>query len=272
MNWLAASILATLIASGGQLLMAEVFTRAIRRHGDYLYDTQVHKYRRQLWLATVIVWAVFALWFWLDFMAIAAGRRSFAVTIANCLSFIVLFFSFTVRIMASFRPDRSESHLLAKTAYPTSSQKPLVEYLSPIGLRATYVFVAVSLLFGLTALLTSKNDIGYRIKGMLLFFAGAAFFYLWLRRLHQPSSNRVDFFGEQPAITGDRYSGPHRRALQSFVTAVLFFCVFELASILTLTLDWHNPWQSWLGVGSQLAASILGFIGCAKILAEERDN
>jgi hypothetical protein len=271
-DWLIPSIMTTIVASGSPLILAEVFARVVEPKKDRRPDATSNKYRKRLRFATVAVWMAFALWYWLDFHAVAAGRRPFVIAIAITLSFIVLFLAFTVRVWSSLSQDHVELQSAEDMTYTGSIQKPLIEYISAIRLRLAYVFVVVSMLFVLTIFLMSKNDIGYRVKGMLMLIAGGCFFFLGLRRLHRTTLNKQDSLIRQQEvseITDKDCDEARQKASRSFLTTLLLFCAFESAAILTLTLNWSESIQRLLGIGAQLAVGVLGLVGLAEILAEE---
>jgi hypothetical protein len=104
------------------------------------------------------------------------------------------------------------------------------------------VFVVVSLILVLAVLLISKNSVGHRVKGMAFIVAGVVFFFLFLR------------------------------ARLPLISAIGYFCAFEALAVPTLTLNWNVTSHQWLGVGSQIAAGTIGLIGCAKLMATEKDG
>ena len=240
MDWLSASIGATIVVSGAPLLLGEVFARA---GGGWPEGGQ--RSRRALWAATGAVWLAFGLWFLLDRPAVAAGERPFAVAIANLLAFAFLFFAFAAR---AFSLDHRQREGATPAESPPVSSAP-ADHLAPSELRAARTFVSFALLLGAALLFTSDNDIGYRLKGALMQGAGAAFFLLVLHRMRQPASD------------------PSRPlAIGTLLSALGYFTVFLTAAVLTLTLDWETRSHRWLGVGSQLASGVLGLIACARFL------
>ena len=62
------------------------------------------------------------------------------------------------------------------------------------------------------------------------------------------------------------------RMRRPLLTAIGYFCAFEVSAVLMLTLDWNISSHPWLGVVSGLAAGLLGLIGCAKWMATEKDG
>ena len=64
-------------------------------------------------------------------------------------------------------------------------------------------------------------------------------------------------------------AGPRRALLR--VRRPLYHDRAVKTPSLTLTLDWNISSHQWLGVGSQLAAGVVGLIGCAKWMATEKD-
>jgi hypothetical protein len=236
MEFFMVSAFATIFCSGGPLLFVEVFTRSRRS----ARDAEFHRNYRRLWLATGVVLAAFALWFWLDSQAIAAFRRPFVVAGANVFAFVVLFFGFAVRIAWPSRQDGLEPRSNETEAHRTPTQEPPIEHPSRAAWLIARIFVTVSLILVLAILMTSKNSAGHRIKGLGLIIIGVVFFFLFLR-MRQP-----------------------------LLTAIGYYGAFEVSAILTLTLDWDIPWSRWVGVGSQLTVGALGLIGCAKWLATER--
>lgn len=255
MEWFTVSVITTIVISGAPLFFAEVWAR-------FVYDAELRRYHRQLRFATVAVWAAFALWFWLDYRAVAAGQRPFAVAVVNILAFIILFLALAVRVLSLSRRHYAKLHSDGQTTDYLPVRKPLVEYLSSKTLLAVYVFVAISLISVLAVWLTSTNSIGYRAKGMLLFIAGAAFFYLSLYRWQLTETNQTE------DARSDSIAA-HRRTSKSLLVALAYYCAFEVSAILTLTLNWNIPTQYWVGVSSQLAVGVLGLFGCAKMLARE---
>jgi hypothetical protein len=229
---------ATIFSSSMPLLFVEVFTRARRSPRD----AEFNRHYRRLWLAMGIIWTASALWFWLDSQAIAAFRRPFVVTGVNVLIFVVLFFGFAVKIAWPPQPSGLEPRPDETEAHRTLIQKPSIEQPSRAALLIARVFVALSLILALAVLLTSKNSVGHRVKGMAFIIIGVVFFYLFLR------------------------------ARLPLLTAIGYFCAFEVSAVLTLTLDWNVSSHQWLGVGSQLAAGVLGLIGCAKLMSTEKDG
>jgi hypothetical protein len=238
MEYFMVSAISAIFAGSMPLLFVEVFTRARRS----LRDAEFNRRYSCLWLATGVLWAAFALWFWLDSQAIAAFRRPFVVAGANVLAFFVLFFGFAAKIAWPSQPSGLEPRPNGTEEDRTLIQEPSIGRPSQAALLIGRVFVAVSLTLVLAVLLTSKNSVGHRVKGMALIIIGVAFFFLFLR------------------------------ARQPLLTAIWYFCAFEVSAILTLTLDWNIPSHQWLGVGSQLAAGALGLIGVAKWMAMEKDG
>jgi hypothetical protein len=238
MDYLKVSAIATIYCSSLPLIFVEAFTRA---RGD-LRDAEFHQLHRRLWLATGVVLMAFALWFWLDVRAIAAFHRPFVVAGANVLAFVVLFFGFAAKIAWPSQSRGSEPRSDETEAHRTPIREPSIEHPSRAALLIARVFVAVSLIFVLAILLTSKNSVGHRIKGIAFIIIGVVFFFLFLR-MRQP-----------------------------LLTAIGYFCAFEAFAALTLTLDWNVSSHQWLGVGSHLAAAVLGAIGCAKWMATEKDG
>jgi len=238
MEFFTISAISTIFVSIGPLIFVEVFTRA--RGG--LRDAEFNRQYRRLWLATSVVWAAFALWFWLDSRAIAAFQRPFVVAGANVLTFVVLFFGFAAKIAWPTQSRGIEPRSNETEAHRTLIQESSVERPSQAALLIARVFVAVSLISVLAILLISKNSVGHRVKGMALIIIGVIFFFLFLRV---------------------------RRPL---LTAIGYFCAFEAFAVPTLTLNWNVPSHQWLGVGSQLAAGVIGVIGCAKLMATEKDG
>lgn len=227
------SALSTVFVGSMPLVFVEVFTRARRS----LRDAEFYRHYRRLWLATGVVWAAFAIWFWLDSHEIAAFRRPFVVAGANVLAFVVLFFGFAARIAWPSQPHGVEPRSNETEARRTPIQETSIESPSRAALLIARVFIAVSLILVVAVLMTSKNSVGHRVKGMLVIIIGVVFFFLFLRM---------------------------RRPL---LTAIGYFCAFGVSAILTLTLDWNVSSHQWLGVGSQLAAGVLGLIACAKCMA-----
>ena len=232
------SAFAMIFTSSMPLLFVEVFTRARRSPRD----AEFNRHYRRLWLATGVVWAAFALWFSLDSQAIAAFRRPFVVTGANVLIFVVLFFGFAAKIAWPPQPSGLEPRPDETEAQRTLIQEPSIEQPSRAALLIARVFVVVCLILVLAVLLTSKNSVGHRVKGMAFIVIGVVFFFLFLR-MRQP-----------------------------LLTAIGYFCAFEAFAALILTLDWNVSLHQWLGVGSHLAAGALGIIGCAKWMATEKDS
>src|SRR5215510_366975 len=232
------SAVATIFSSSMPLLFVEVFTRARRSPRD----AEFNRHYRRLWLATGVVWAAFGLWFWLDSEAIEAFRRPFVVTGANVLVFVVLLFGFAAKIAWPSQPSGLGSRSNGTEAHRTPIQEPSIKRPSQAALLIARVFVAFSLTLVLAVLLTSKNSVGHRVKGTALIIIGAVFFFLFMR-MRQP-----------------------------LLTPICYFCAFEVSAVLTLTLDWNISSHQWLGVGSQLAAGVLGLIGCAKWMATEKDG
>ena len=229
---------AMIFTSSMPLLFVEVFTRARLSPRDAEFD----RHYRRLWLAMGIIWAASALWIWLDSQAIAAFRRPFVVTGANVLIFVVLFFGFAAKIAWPPQPSGLEPRPDETEAQRTLIQEQSIEQPSRAALLIARVFVALSLILALAVLLTSKNSVGHRVKGMAFIIIGVVFFYLFLR------------------------------ARLPLLTAIGYFCSFEVSAVLTLTLDWNVSSHQWLGVGSQLAAGVLGLIDCAKLMSTEKDG
>jgi len=189
-----------------------------------------------------IIWAVSALWFWLDSQAIAAFRRPFVVTGASVLIFVVLFFGFAAKIAWPPQPSGLEPRPDETEAQRMLIQEPSIEQPSRAALLIVRVFVMVCLIIVLAVLLTSKNSVGHRVKGMAFIVIGVVFFFLFLR------------------------------ARLPLITAIGYFCAFEAFAVPTLTLNWNVSSHQWLGVGSQFAAGVIGLIGCAKLMATEKDG
>ncbi len=62
------------------------------------------------------------------------------------------------------------------------------------------------------------------------------------------------------------------RARLPLTTAIGYFCAFEAFAVPALTLNWNVTSHQWLGAGSQFAAGVVGLIGCAKLMATEKDG
>jgi hypothetical protein len=232
------SAVTTIFVSSMPLIFVGVFTRARRS----LRDVEFYRHYRRLWIATGVVWAAFAIWFWLDSQEIAAFRRPFVVAGANVLAFVALFFGFAARIawptqLRGIEPRSNETEARRTPIKETSTESP-----SRAALLIAGVFVAISLILVMAVLLTSKNSAGHRVKGIAMIIIGVIFFFLFLRM---------------------------RRPL---LTAIGYYCAFEVSAVLTLTLDWNVSSHQWLGAGSQLAAGLLGLIGCAKWMAAEKNG
>src|SRR5262245_32696060 len=238
MEFFIISAITTIFCSSMPLLFVEVFTRA--RGG--LRDTEFNRQYRRLWLATGVVLMAFILWFCLDGRAIAAFHRPFVVAGANVMAFVVLFFGFAAKIAWPTQPRGIEPRSNEPEAHRTLIREPSIEHPSRAALLIARVFVAVSLIFVLAILLTSKNSVGHRIKGIASIIIGVVFFFLFLR-MRQP-----------------------------LLTAIGYFCAFEAFAALILTLDWNVSSHQWLGVGSHLAAGAMGIIDCAKWMATEKDS
>jgi hypothetical protein len=103
-----------------------------------------------------------------------------------------------------------------------------------------HIFVTISLALALAVFLTSSNSAGHRTKGGVTIIIGAVFYFLFLM------------------------------ARQTLLTAIGYFCAFEVSGILTLTLDWNVSLHQWIGAGAQLIAGVVGIIGCAKWMAMEK--
>jgi hypothetical protein len=190
--------------------------------------------RRRLVIVTFGAWAIFAIWFWLDVAAIAQGRRSFPITLANLAAFAILFVAGTGPVLGA------ASQLPAASAPGRVIRGPAV----PSNARAlAYAFVGATLSLAIGTLTASSNDIGYRLKGALLIAGGATFFVLELRG-----------------------RGARLLDARTLAIALVYFCCFQAAAVLILTLDWSVATHRWIGGAAQLAAGILGFIGCARLL------
>ena len=232
------SAFAMIFTSSMPLLFVEVFTRARRSPRD----AEFNRHYRRLWLAMGIIWAASALWFWLDSQAIAAFRRPFVVTGANVLIFVVLFFGFAAKIAWPPQPSGLEPRPDETEAQRMLIQEPAIEQPSRAALLIARVFVMVCLIIVLAVLLTSKNSVGHRVKGMAFIVIGVVFFFLFLR------------------------------ARLPLITAIGYFCAFEAFAVPTLTLNWNVSSHQWLGVGSQFAAGVIGLIGCSKLMATAKDG
>jgi hypothetical protein len=232
------SAISTIFVSSMPLIFVEALTRARRSPRD----AEFHRHYRRLWIATGIVWAAFAIWFWLDSQEIAAFRRPFVVAGANVLAFVALFFGFAARIAWPSQPRGIEPRSDETEARRTLIQETLTESPSRAALLIARVFVAISLILVMAVLLTSKNSAGHRVKGIVMIIIGVIFFFLFLRM-------------RRPALT-----------------AIGYYCAFAVSAVLTLTLDWNVSSHQWLGAGSQLAAGLLGLIGCAKWMATEKNG
>jgi len=214
-NWMVASILASVAGAGGPLLMVES-VRQLAHHNPNL-DRQ----RRRLWVATLIVFLAQLAWLYGDRAAVGAGHRSLAVATVSAGAFAMLF------VFVAY-PALQTVHA-ALAAAP--SQPP----------RSVPIFraradVPVVLLFGaaLVGALLSPNDLGYRLKGTGMIAAALTLY----------------FFGRP-------------RALRTFLGTVV-------AAAITLFIEWEIPWQRTIGMTSQLAVGVLGFIWCARLLTWPR--
>jgi hypothetical protein len=272
MEWFPASVISTIFVCSFPLVLAEVFVRTREQSARAQPVSEVQKYRIRLRLVTVIVLMAFAVWYFLDYHAVAAGRRPFVVAIANTLSFFLLFFTFTSRIWSlSWRKHQAlQTEVNGSDAEPL--QPPLIEYLSPASLRAAYVLVALSLAVVFVIFWLSRNDWGYRTKGMLMLLAGAAFFYLYMARLREAGANQPAARREKQESADDRSSEARQAAARTFRSALVLFGALELGAVMTLTLNWSSPVQRMLGLVSQLSVSILGIVSLAKLFATETAN
>jgi hypothetical protein len=230
MNWLAASILAAALAGGAPLLLTEAVLYYRRQAGHELVSFA--RKRRLLRLATCAVWAAIALWFTLDYANVAAGRRSFVISAVNVVAFANLFFTFAAGILWPARPN---------AAVPAATQPAVTAsrlQLTRRELVGAGIFVAALLATALVAFVSSGNDAGYRAKSVVLMVGGLGLLLLDLQ------AQRI-----------------------GLVTALLYFSVFQIAAILTLTLDFENDAQRWIGLASHVTAFVVGSFGCARALS-----
>ncbi len=239
MEYFMISATSTIFFCSGPLILVEGVTRARRSSRD----AEFHRHYRRLLLATIAILAAFSLWYWLDGRAIAAFQRPFAVGFANAIAFVTLFLGFAARMVWPSQPSCLESRFNVTVARRISIQESRIERPPRAAALISSVFVVVSLVLVLTILLNSANSAGHRIKGLGLMIIGGAFFFLFLWRV--------------------------RRQL---LTAIAYYCAFELSAILTLTLDFNIQSSRWLGVSSQLAVFVLGLIGCARWMATKEDG
>ncbi len=223
---------------------------------------------RRLRIATLAVWVVFAMWVAVDHAAVAAGRRSLAVALFNVFAALLLFSTISIRVIASSPQSRPARDLHGQTSRSPSAPA-LYSYLGSSNRRAAHVIVGALLAIGILALVGSSNDFGYRLKGAVMVVAGACFYALGLVLLR---STRVR---TALSVSGGEVSTDAKamsRARRVLVETLVYVGVLELASVMTLTLDWTAPSNRWLGIGSQVTAAVVGLIGCARFLAWDRDN
>jgi hypothetical protein len=93
--------------------------------------------------------------------------------------------------------------------------------------------VAVLVFASAAAALLSANDVGYRLKSMLIVVVGVVL-----------------------------YGMGRPRALWTFAA-------FMVSAWLTLFLHWGEPWQRRLGLAGQLVVGVIGLVWCARLLREE---
>jgi hypothetical protein len=171
--------------------------------------------------------------------------------------FAVLFGVLTQRIIRPGWSTGSES----ATAKP-----PLRTLLSLTQQRATITYVLTVTAIVFIALLISPNGFGYRAKGALLLFAGPAYLVLELQHWRESWRGRQSMpAGESHAVVSPVSVGWRRVG-----TALAYFTTFELAAILTLTLDWTARTGRWVGVGSQLLVGVVGLVALARLLAKQK--
>ena len=230
MNWLTASIISSALAAGAPLLLTEAVLYYRNQAGHELVSF-AHR-RRLLRLATGVVCAAIALWFTLDLPNVAAGRRSFVITGVNVAVFAGLFFAFAARILWPVEPSTITN--TATRPAITASRLQLTRR-EVVGMS---IFVTVVLGAAVMAFISSDNDAGYRAKSVVLMIGGVGLLLLdvQVRRI-------------------------------GLVTALLYFCVFQIAAILTLTLDFGSDMQRWIGLLSHVLAFVVGAFGCARALS-----
>ena len=230
MSWLLTSILASALAAGAPLLLTEAVLHNRNQAGHELVSF-AHR-RRLLRLATGVAGAAIALWFTLDFASVAAGRRSFVIAGVNVAVFASLFFAFAAGILWPGEPVTTTN--TATRPAITAARLPLTRR-ELVGMS---IFVTVVLGAALMAFVSSDNDAGYRAKSVVLMIGGVGLLLLdvQMRRI-------------------------------GLVTALLYFCVFQIAAILTLTLDFGSDVQRWIGLLSHVSAFVVGAFGCARALS-----
>jgi hypothetical protein len=243
-EWFPFSIVATVVVSGGALIVGEALARGAKRADDAVRAALRPQLGRLRW-ATALVLCAFAVWFLVDHPAIAAGRRPFHVAIANLVAFGLLFATCVGPLMRTLEQGQP----VAARGAPVRPRHTIIRHAPAGTLLASHTFVAILLSLALASWWDSTNDAGYRLKGLLLIVVGAAFYLLGLQRPIRP-----------PAMA------PH--ASRALLVALAYFVVAEAAAILTLTLDFANGAERALGVGAQLTAGVVGLIACARMIGE----
>ncbi len=210
MNWMVASILASLAAASAPLLMVES-TPDVRKIAS------LASRRRRLWMATLLVIVALMAWLFADRSAVAAGQRSLGVAAAAVGAFTLVFAGFAYPVLQAVHAAR------ATTPRPPQPWMPLF---------SARTDAPVLLLFAaaIVGVLLSPNDLGYRIKGGGMVAAALTLYFL------------------------DRPRAPWT------------FLAFVGAGAITLFAQWEDPWQRTIGVASQLAVAVLGFVRCARLL------
>jgi hypothetical protein len=156
MNWMLASIAASLFGAGGPLFMVESIP-SVRRLPD------LERPRRSLRIATAVALLLVGVWFALDHVAVSAGERSFVVAGVSAALFFILFIALGYPIL----------HRAAR-ALPGHRETPTAPLL---GARLD-VPVLIMLLASAAAFAVSPNDLGHRTKGVAIVMAGVVLYFL----------------------------------------------------------------------------------------------
>src|SRR5262245_7957817 len=92
MNWMVASIAASVVVTCGPLFMVESIP-AVRSSPD------LKRQRRQLWAVTAVALLLVGIWLGVDRVAVGAGSRSLAVSLVSATLFFAILGGFAYPIL-----------------------------------------------------------------------------------------------------------------------------------------------------------------------------
>lgn len=158
MNWMVASVLASIAGASAPLLMVESIP-------DVRRMASLASRRRQLWVATLLVIVVLMVWLFADRTAVAAGQRSLRVTAAAAGAFTLLFAVFAYPVLQAVQVARA------------NTPRPLPRWV-PLFRMRTDAPVIMLFAAALVGALLSPNDLAYRIKGGGMVAAALTLYFL----------------------------------------------------------------------------------------------